>query len=118
MTVAPPGQCPDISLKLLNSSLPLNNILFLIAIFRRDICRNVSFLLCMFLFPLGGFVINAGILRVLEVFIDIFDIFNFTLLVFFSEPQYLDPCVREPSLPRVWPDQDLGKMTESTPSDP
>ena len=70
----------------------------------------------MFLLPLGSFIINAEILRVL-VNNKKFKL-TFTLLVFFSEPQYLDPCVQEPSLPRAWPGRGLEKMTESTPSDP
>ena len=65
MFVAPPCQCPDVSLKLINSFLLLLNILFLISVLCCDVCRDVSFLLCMFLFPLGGFVINAEKLRVL-----------------------------------------------------
>ena len=118
MAVAPSGQCPDISLKLINGFLLLPSILFLIVVLRCDIGRDVNFLLCMFFFPLGGFIINTEIEHVVNNTDHIILTILATLLVFSSEPQYPDPCVRGPSSPRAWPGRGPERMTEWTPCDP
>ena len=119
MTVAPPGQCPDISLKLINSFLLLPSILFLIVVLCCDIGRDVNFLLCVFFFPLGGFIINTEIEHVVKSTDNSsLTLLANTLLVFSSEPQYPDPCVRWPSSPRAWPGRGPERMTEWSPCDP